>query len=123
MSEKEQQDFFEEAEKANTKWYSHFLNKYLIVGTIFIVWMIFFDQNSILIHKQLNQEIKALENDEEYYQNNLNSETEKLNNLKNNPSELERIAREKHFLKKSNEDIFIIQQEIVEKPDSLQHEK
>ncbi|WP_094745944.1 septum formation initiator family protein [Vaginella massiliensis] len=123
MSEQEQQDFFDEVEKANAKWYTRFFNKYLIVGSIFIIWMIFFDQNSFLIHQQLDKEIKSLENDEDYYRKHLEAETEKLNNLKNNPSELERIAREKHFLKKSNEDIFIIQQEVIEKPDSLQHEK
>ncbi len=123
MSEKDQQSFYEQAEKTNTKWYSYFLNKYTVVGIVFLVWMIFFDQNSVLIHQQLNKDIKALEDDKAYYQENLNEENEKLNNIKNNPAELERIAREKHFLKKPSEDLFIIQQEIIEKPDSTKNEK
>ncbi|MDK7375436.1 MULTISPECIES: septum formation initiator family protein [Weeksella] len=123
MHNQDQKKFYEEAEKTNKKWYSFLLNKYLIVSAVFIVWMIFLDQNSVLVHLQRSKEIKTLEEDEQYYLGKLKEESERLNDLKNNPAELERIAREKHFLKRNNEDIFIIQEERIIKQDSVNNEK
>ena len=76
-----------------------------------------------MVHLQRSKEIKTLEEDEQYYLGKLKEESERLNDLKNNPAELERIAREKHFLKRNNEDIFIIQEERIIKQDSVNNEK
>lgn len=97
-------------------------NRYFILTVAFGVWMFFFDQNSFFVHRELDKQIKLLEVDESYYQEHLNSESEKLNQLNNNPAEIERIAREKHFLKKDDEDIFIIEQEKVAKPENKKNE-
>ena len=82
--------------------------KYLLILLAFMVWMTFLDTNSLLIHAELNREIKKLKNK----RNALNEEIfrdksliEKLNNL----DSLEHYAREKYNLKKDNEDIFIIE--------------
>ena len=82
--------------------------KYLIISTAFLIWMIFLDTNSLLIHAELNREIKKLKNK----RNALNEEIlkdksliEKLDNI----DSLEHYAREKYNLKKENEDIFIIE--------------
>ncbi|WP_313384059.1 septum formation initiator family protein [Chishuiella sp.] len=91
-------------------------NRYFILSVAFVIWMFFFDQNSFFVHRELDKQIRLLEMDEAYFEQNLNKEKEKLNELNNNPAEIERIAREQHFLKKEDEDIFIIQQEKVEEP-------
>ena len=98
------------------------LNRYLLFTIAFCVWMFFFDQNSFFVHRELDKQIKLLEIDQAYFQEHLNNETEKLNQLNNNPAEIERIAREKHFLKKDDEDIFIIEQEKVNKPQKKENE-
>lgn len=98
------------------KWIGFFINRYTIVGVAFIVWMLFFDQNSLITHRELDKQIRTLERDEAYFEKNLENENEKLKMLQNNPAEIERIAREKFYLKKDNEDIFIIQQETQKKP-------
>lgn len=97
-------------------------NRYFILTVAFAVWMIFFDQNSFFVHRELDKQIKLLEVDEQYYQEHLDTESEKLNQLNSNPAEIERIAREKHFLKKDDEDIFIIQEEKVTKPQKKENE-
>ena len=97
-------------------------NRYFILTIAFAVWMFFFDQNSFFVHRELDKQIKLLEVDESYFQEHLNTETEKLDQLNSNPAEIERIAREKHFLKKDDEDIFIIQQEKVAKPENKKNE-
>ncbi len=100
----------------SSRWYKIFLNKYLIVGAFFLVWMIFFDQNSYFIHRELDKEIKELNRDKKYYQEKLEKETIQINRMKVDSSEIERIAREKHFLKKENEDVFIVEKQKVKKP-------
>ena len=36
-------------------------NKYVIILVLFVVWMGFFDENSYMNHRELNQEIDKLE--------------------------------------------------------------
>ncbi|MGV0996475.1 FtsB family cell division protein [Empedobacter falsenii] len=106
----------------DTRVFKFVWNRYFILTVAFAVWMIFFDQNSFFVHRELDKQIKLLEVDEQYYQEHLDTESEKLNQLNSNPAEIERIAREKHFLKKDDEDIFIIQQEKVTKPQNKENE-
>ena len=82
--------------------------KYLIISIAFLIWMTFLDTNSLLIHAELNREIKKLKNkkdalDEEILKDK--SLIEKLGNI----DSLEHYAREKYNLKKEDEDIFIIE--------------
>jgi hypothetical protein len=103
-----------EKEKSG-KWYKILLNKYLIVAVFFVVWMIFFDQNSYFIHKELNKEIKELNHDKKYYTEKLEKESIQIHRMKTNVDEIERVAREKHYLKKEDEDVFIIEEQKVKK--------
>lgn len=104
-------------EKKNTRWYKFFLNKYLIVTLLFAVWMIFFDQNSYFIHKDLDKEIQDLTKAQKVYSEKLEKETIQIHQMKTNAVEIERVAREKHYLKKENEDVFIIEEQKVKKPE------
>lgn len=55
--------------------------KYIIVTVAFSVWMLFFDQNSFLMHKELSSEISKLNEDVEYYQKELEAQNEELKQL------------------------------------------
>ena len=55
-------------------------NKYFISALLFVVWMLFFDGNSFLIHHELNSEMKALENERDYYMKEIQKDKE-LNRL------------------------------------------
>lgn len=102
-----------EEKKSSKKWYKLILNKYVIILILFLVWMIFFDQNSYFIHHDLDKEIRELELSKKYYQEKLEQETIQINRLKSDADALERVAREKHYLKKENEDLFIIEKEPI----------
>jgi cell division protein FtsB len=65
--------------------------------------MIFFDTNSYFIHKELNDEIEALEENKEFYQKEIGKDKEFLDKMKDS-NEIEKFAREKYFLKKEGED-------------------
>lgn len=89
-------------------------NKYFISLLFFVIWMLFFDENSYLNHHELNKEIDKLEGANEYFETQIEADSKVINNLKN-PDSLEKYAREEYKMKKENEDIFIIEYDSVEK--------
>ncbi|HLS11978.1 MAG TPA: septum formation initiator family protein [Flavobacteriaceae bacterium] len=92
----------------NKKWFKTISNRYLLIGILFIVWMTFFDTNSYLIQRELNKELKSLDQNTEYYSNEIEKDLEFIEGM-NDLDEIEKYAREKYFLKKENEEIFLIE--------------
>ena len=70
--------------------------------------MIFFDSNSFIVHNRYNNEIKDLKNQKEYYLREIENDNKELKMIESD-SGIEKYAREKLFMKKENEDIFIIE--------------
>ena len=85
-------------------------NKYTLILILFVIWMIFFDTNSYFIHKELNDDINALQDTKEFYQKEIDEDKKFIEKMKDS-DEVEKYAREKYYLKKENEDIFIIEHE------------
>lgn len=99
------------------KWFGVLTNIYVLVLTIFMIWMLFFDTNSFLIHKELKKEIKNLEKTQEFLRNEIEKDKKLINKL-SDTNELEKFAREQYYLKKKNEEIYLIEYE-----DSLKNKK
>ncbi len=85
-----------------------FSNKYLIIVLLFSIWMFFFDTNSYFIHNELNKSIESLENNKEIYKDEIKDDKAFIDKMKDS-NEVEKYAREKYYLKKENEDIYIIE--------------
>ena len=84
---------------------------YYIYGSIlvgFIIWMVFIDSHSLIIHRELNKEIKKLESEKKALESIINDDKNTIKQL-NNIDSLERFARENYGFKKENETIFIIE--------------
>jgi len=79
--------------------------------------MLFIDSNSLLIHRELNEDITDLEDEKEYYRNEIEKDKKAIKELSTEEG-VEKMAREKYYMKKENEDIYIIEYE-----DSLKLEK
>lgn len=79
--------------------------------------MLFVDSNSLLIHRELNEDITDLEDEKAYYKNEIEKDKKAIKELSTEDG-LEKLAREKYYMKKENEDIYIIEYE-----DSLKLEK
>lgn len=92
------------------KWFRIFANTYVLVLSIFVVWMAFFDTNSLLIHRELQQEINKLEQQRGFLQKEIEKDKKLLKELKK-PEALEKYAREKYYMKKDNEEVFLIEYE------------
>lgn len=94
-------------------------SKYTLVLLFFMVWMLFLDNYSYLDHRILDKQIDELQDNKSYYQQEISKDQQSIKNLKN-PSQTERYAREKYFMKKDSEDIYIIDIEEDRIKDSLQ---
>ncbi len=90
------------------------LNTYAIILTVFVIWMLFLDENSYLTHRKFNQEIKELETWIEYHKQKIAIDKETIEKLKDS-LEMEKYAREKYLMKKENEDIYIIEFDTIKK--------
>jgi len=83
-------------------------NRYVIVFAFFIVWMLFLDNTSYIEHRILNKELDELEDNKKYYQNEIMKDEENIKSLKN-PDQIEKYAREKYYMKRDSEDIYIVE--------------
>ena len=85
-------------------------HKYLITIVLFLVIIVFLDENSLIQRAKHQQEINTLNSEITKYRKQFEEDTEKLKELTNNPEAMEKIAREKYLMKKPNEDIFIFEE-------------
>ncbi|MBS1596692.1 MAG: septum formation initiator family protein [Bacteroidetes bacterium] len=86
-------------------------NKYLLTAAGFAIWILFIDDRDfITTHFRHKEELKKLEQSKKYYEAQIAATRTELDKLKSNPSTIEKYAREKYFMKKDNEDIFLIKE-------------
>ncbi len=88
-------------------WMNLLKNIYLLISLFFVIWMVFFDSNSVLIQWQLSKEIRELEREKRYLQKEIAKDKLLLEKFADS-LEKERFARETYYFKRANEDIFII---------------
>lgn len=89
-------------------------NMYVLILVVFIVWMLFFDENSYLLHRELDKEIEELEDINAYYKRETKVDKKVIKDLQN-PDSLERFAREEYKMKRKDEDIYIIEFDSIKK--------
>lgn len=92
----------------NKPWFKFLSNKYVWVLLFFITWMVFLDNYSYFDHRFLDNQISELEDNATYYQEEIKKDEQQIKQLKN-PEQIEKYAREKYFMKKDSEDIYIIE--------------
>ncbi|HAE71357.1 MAG TPA: septum formation initiator [Flavobacteriaceae bacterium] len=83
-------------------------NIYVLILSAFLVWMFFFDTNSFRIQKELRVQIENLEAEKAYLEGEIDKDRKALKNLSSDEA-MEKFARERYFLKKKNEAVFIIE--------------
>ena len=93
---------------SENKYFKFFTNLYVITSLLFLFWMLFMDTNSLIFHKELNNEIRDLTEQ----RNKLKIEIEKDKKLINDLNDIdnyEKFARENFYMKKDDEEIYIIE--------------
>ena len=82
-------------------------NKYALVSTVFIVWMLFFDRNDLITQVKQKNKLNQMKQDQLYFTEEIQKDMTMLKEMMNNPETLEKFAREKYLMKKKNEDVFV----------------
>lgn len=83
-------------------------NKYLLTTIGLAVWIGFFDKNDVLTQIDFRKQVKSLDEERNYYSSEIKNITSDLRDLSTNPKTLEKFAREKYYMKKDNEEIFVL---------------
>lgn len=83
-------------------------NKWVVSSVLFLTWIIFFDENSIVSHQKNKRRLYELKQQEEYYRDRIEVDKQKLEDLKAGEEKLEKFAREQYFMSKPDEDVFIV---------------
>ena len=85
-----------------------FRNKYFICTLAFFAWMLFFDKNDVLSQYEYHSEVVKLQEEKDFYVKETAQVEKDLKELSADPHMAEKFAREKYFMKKQNEDVFVI---------------
>ena len=92
----------------NSSWFKVGTNIYLLVSVFFVVWMMFFDTNSFRILWSLESKIDDLEQQKKELIRQIDEARLIIQKLSDS-IELEKFGREQYYLKKADEDIFIVE--------------
>src|SRR3954451_4394027 len=93
--------------RVTEKIFSILTNKYIIALGIFAVIILFTDHNNLFEQWDRKQELKELQFKKAYYEEEIEKTKRKLVDLGNNSGALEKFAREKFFMKRDKEDVFV----------------
>lgn len=80
----------------------------ITIAALLILAFIISDSN-IFSRLGYDLEIRELNNQIEYYRNKTVQDKERLEQLKSNQADIEKFARERFMMKKSDEDIFVVE--------------
>ena len=98
----------------NNKLVKIITNIFVLIFIPFIIWMLFFDENSYLVHRKFDKEINDLESTISFYKKRISEDKVTITKLQDS-LQLERFAREKYLMKKENEDIYIVEFDTLKK--------
>lgn len=89
----------------------HTIVKYTLVTVIGVLIVGIFDENSVWNHMLKKQKIQQLEEEISAYKRLNEDNLRQLRLLKTDVKAVERIARERYFMKADDEDIFVMSEE------------
>ena len=92
----------------SNKYFKIFTNIYILSTTLFLFWMLFMDTNSFMFHEQLNSEINQLIEQKKKLELEIEIDKKLIKDLQNIDN-YEAFARENYYMKKDNEEIYIIE--------------
>ena len=84
------------------------LNKYFVVGFIFLVWICFFDTNNVGQMLRARRTLRSQRQQIEFYEREISQMERKLEQLKSQRDSLEKFAREEYYYLQDGEDVYVI---------------
>ena len=95
--------------------------KYIVVCLIGVVLIGFVGSNSILGHYQNKARISELKEEIDYYEGEYRRDQNQIHQLQSNSKAMEKVARERFFMKTADEDIFVLSDDQREYQENTEH--
>ena len=83
-------------------------NPYLIAGVLFLIWMLFLDENNLIHQYRHYRHLQDMREKKAFYESAIRKTDEELKQLTTDSATQEKFAREHYWMKRDNEDVFII---------------
>ena len=77
---------------------------------IFFLWILLFDRNNLIERHRILKNLHKLEKQKESYIERIRKDKKQFDELRSSDENLEKFAREQYFMKKKDEDIFIVEE-------------
>ena len=85
------------------------LNKYFIVGAIFVIWICFFDTNNVGQMLRSRVTLRSQQRQIEFYKKEISKMDRKLDQLQSRRDSLEKFAREEYYYHQDGEDVYVLE--------------
>jgi cell division protein FtsB len=85
-----------------------FKNFYFIASMVFLIWMLFLDNNDLISQAKLSGKYNDLLEEKAYYKEKIKEVEVDRSGLLSDEELLEKFARERYLMKKKEEDLFIV---------------
>ena len=106
--------FFTQVKEKISQWKQHpvgkvLLNKYFIVGFIFLVYICFLDTNNVGQMIRARVTLGRQQRQIEFYKREISNMDRKLQQLRSERDSLEKFAREEYYYHQDGEDVYVIE--------------
>jgi cell division protein DivIC len=83
-------------------------NKYTIALIVFVLMMLFFDDNNLFVQLDRKRQLNDLLKSKAFYEAEIANTQQTLSHLQSSSASVEKFARENFLMKRDNEDIFVV---------------
>lgn len=81
---------------------------YVLSAGFLLVWLTFFDRSNLIKQAEMKLNLNSLENESDYYDTELKNVLKEEKEVLGSMNSLEKYGREKYFLKKEGETVFVL---------------
>lgn len=89
-------------------WRKYVLNKWTLAALSFILILLFNDRYSLFDRFRYVQKLHKVRNENEYLQSEITRVHKEQEELFSNQKNIEKFAREKYYMKRDDEDVFVV---------------
>ncbi|MBQ6236920.1 MAG: septum formation initiator family protein [Bacteroidales bacterium] len=86
-------------------------NKYFIVVFVFLLIIVALDENNLLVIRSLHKDVEQLEYAIDTMHQGIRQDSLQAERLMYNLDTIERYGRENYYMKRKNEDVFVVVEE------------
>lgn len=85
-------------------------NPYVAATIVFLLFYLFLGENNLKVRQNLSREVSSLKKEERLLEEGIRQDSIEATSLRNNKDALEAYGREHYYMKRPDEDIFIIKE-------------